>query len=156
MIYVFDTGPFVVLRNYYPATFKSLWAGLEGLVETGTIVSTREVYNELLNFNDAPFVQEWAKAHKTLFATPANNELQFVSRIFQETHFRSLIGNKEVLKGTPVADPFVIAAAAVWKGTVVTQEVLKENAAKIPNVCDHFKIPYTNLEGFMNAQGWMF
>jgi hypothetical protein len=55
-----------------------------------------------------------------------------------------------------VADPFVIAAAAIRGGTVVTQEHLKPNAAKIPNVCDHFGIPWTDVEGFMVHQSWNF
>lgn len=64
--------------------------------------------------------------------------------------------NQARLRGTPVADPFVIAAANVKTGVVVTEERLKPNAAKIPNVCQHFKIPCTNLEGFMSQQSWSF
>ena len=30
------------------------------------------------------------------------------------------------------------------------------NAAKIPNVCDHFGIPCVNLEGFMAKEKWEF
>ncbi|MFY9611452.1 MAG: DUF4411 family protein [Blastocatellia bacterium] len=66
------------------------------------------------------------------------------------------MSQKALLKGTPVADPFVIAAAAVRGGTVVTQEQPKPNAAKIPNVCDHFGVAWTDLEGFMNQQNWTF
>jgi len=32
----------------------------------------------------------------------------------------------------------------------------KENSAKIPNVCDHFDIPYLNLEEFMEKENWTF
>jgi len=156
MTYVFDTGPFVVLRNYYPSTFKSVWSGLDQVAGDGTLVSTREVFNELQNFNDAPFVQAWAKSKKWLFETPSNEELAFVAKIFEIEHFRTLIGSKELLKGTPVADPFVIASAAIKSGMVVTQEKLKPNAAKIPNICAHFGIPYTDLEGFMTIQNWAF
>lgn len=35
-------------------------------------------------------------------------------------------------------------------------ELLKPNAAKIPNICDHFKIPCMTLEQFMEAEGWVF
>jgi hypothetical protein len=156
MIYVFDTGPFVVLRNYYPGTFTSFWDGLENLISAGTLISTREVYNELDRFTDAPFVQQWANAHKEIFATPGNDELEFVAEILQVPHFQTVIGNKDILKGTPVADPFVIAAAAVKKGVVVTQERFKDNAAKIPNICKHFDIRYLDLETFMSDQNWNF
>jgi hypothetical protein len=38
----------------------------------------------------------------------------------------------------------------------VTEEKLKPNAAKIPNVCAHFQIPCINLERFMRDQNWSF
>ena len=37
--------------------------------------------------------------------------------------------------GTPVADPFIIAKAKANGLSVVTQEVYRENAHKIPNIC---------------------
>jgi len=157
MIYVLDTSSFIVLKNYYRTTFPSLWNGIEQMVANNSLISTREVYNELQAFNDADFVQDWAKAHRAMFRTPTNTELEFVAKIFQVPHFQALIGSRQLLKGTPVADPFVIAAAAVvLDGCVVTQEKLKPNAAKIPNVCEHFGIAYTDLEGFMTKQGWNF
>jgi hypothetical protein len=78
------------------------------------------------------------------------------NQIFKVKHFQALIGEKQRLKGTPVADAFVIACARRYGGTVVTEERLKPNAAKIPNVCDHFKIGCISLEGFMQQQAWKF
>jgi hypothetical protein len=63
---------------------------------------------------------------------------------------------KARLTGTPVADPFVIACAAVRNGAVVTEEKFKQNAAKIPNVCAHFQVDCIDLEGFMRAVVWSF
>jgi hypothetical protein len=156
MLYVFDTSSFVVLKHYYRPTFESLWLRIEELVADGSVISTREVYNELQNYNDVDYVQQWAKTYKSIFAAPTNDELVFVAKIFQVAHFNALVSAKSVLKGTPVADPFVIATAAVKRGTVVTQERLKAHAAKIPNVCQHFGIPCTDLEGFMKSQNWAF
>jgi hypothetical protein len=110
-------------------------------------------------------VLEWAKNHKAMFSTPTGPELLFVAEILKIKHFQGLIGAQQRLKGTPVADPFVIACARIKKATVVTEEgwqrggkalALKPNAAKIPNVCAHFKIPCVDLEGFMHQQGWAF
>ena len=156
MIYVFDTSAFIVLKHYFPARFPSLWAGLDKLVASGEVVSVREVLNELSSYNDADFIQVWATNNKGIFAKPTNPELTVVQQILAVPHFQALIGKTALLKGTPVADPFVIAAASIAKGTVVTQEKLKENAAKIPNVCKHFNVTCTDLEGFMTAQGWSF
>jgi hypothetical protein len=82
-LHVFDTSSFRVLRHYYPATFESVWLGIEQLVDQGLLVSTREVFTELENFNETSHILHWAKNHKGIFATPSNEELEFVARIFQ-------------------------------------------------------------------------
>ena len=156
MIYVFDTSSLIVLNNYYPDTFKLLWSGMGALVSRGEIISTREVLKEIQTFTDRVFILQWAKDHKAIFTKPTNPKLVFVQDIFAVPHFQALIDQKALLRGTPVADPFVIAAAAVREGTVVTQEVLKKHAAKIPNVGEYFKIPCINLEEFMKSQNWSF
>lgn len=62
-------------------------------------------------------------------------------------------------KSVGLTDPFVIACARINQATVVTEEgwqrggkslALKPNAATIPNVCAHFKIPCIDLEEFMH------
>jgi hypothetical protein len=156
MTFVFDTGAFIVLKNYYPTTFTTLWGRIEVLAGNGMLISVREVFNELHNYNDADFIQDWAKQHKTIFAKPSNDELLVVQQILAIPHFQTLVSTKAILKGTPVADPFVVAAGKVKGATVVTQEGLKPNAAKIPNVCQHFAVPCINLETFMAQQGWTF
>jgi hypothetical protein len=156
MIYVFDTSSIRSLQHFYPSVFKTIWDGLDGLVQQQNLVSTREVWNELGRQNVSADVLAWAKQNKQIFTTPNAAELQFVAQIFQIQHFQSLIGEQQRLKGMPVADPFVIACAKIKGGTVVTEEQLKPNAAKIPNVCAHFNVPCIDLEGFMQQQGWNF
>jgi len=94
--------------------------------------------------------------HKGLFLTPTPEETALVAKIFQVKHFQALIGEKQRLKGQPVADPFVVAMAKARRGTAVTQERWKENAAKIPNVCKHLDVPCLSLEGFLSERGWSF
>jgi hypothetical protein len=154
--FVLDTNVFIVLTHFYPSSFPTLWARLDELVLDGTIVSVREVYNELKQSNDSGFLQEWIDERKHIFARPSNAELLMVRRILAVPHFQTLIGVKAVLKGTPVADPFVVAAAKIKGGTVVTQEKLKPTAARIPNVCDHFEVPCMDLQTFMRERGWTF
>lgn len=156
MIYVFDTSSIRSLQHFYPSVFKTIWDGLDGLVQQQNLVSTREVWNELVRQNVSADVLAWAKQNKQIFTTPNAAELQFVAQIFQIKHFQNLIGEQQRLKGTPVADPFVIACAKIKDGTVVTEEQLKPNAAKIPNVCAHFNVPCIDLERFMQQQGWAF
>lgn len=156
MIYVFDTSSIRSLQHFYPSVFKTIWDGLDALIQQQNLVSTREVWNELERQNVSADVLAWAKQNKQIFTTPAAAELQFVAQIFQTKHFQSLIGEQQRLKGTPVADPFVIACAKIKNGTVVTEEQLKPSAAKIPNVCAHFNVPCIDLEHFMQQQGWTF
>jgi hypothetical protein len=165
MIYVFDTSSIRSLQHFYPRVFKSIWDGLDALVQQERLISTREVFNELERQAVSAEVLKWAKDNKQIFTMPAAAELQFVATIFQVKHFQALIGVQQRLKGTPVADPFVIACAKIKQCTVVTEEgwlrpratlTLKPNAAKIPNVCAHFRVPCIDLEQFMQQQGWEF
>lgn len=165
MNYVFDTSSIRSLQHFYPRVFKSIWDGLDGLVAKSELISTREVFNEIERQDVSDEVLAWTKNHKAMFSTPTGAELLFVAEIFRIRHFQGLIGAQQRLKGTPVADPFVIACARINQATVVTEEgwqrggkslVLKPNAAKIPNVCAHFKIPCIDLEEFMHQQGWTF
>src|SRR5574341_1673508 len=111
MIYVFDTSSFKVLKNFYPSRFPSLWKGIKDLVIAQRLISVREVQKELESYLESDFLQGWANANKHIFLVPTNEELGFVAKIFAVPHFLSLIGQRNILKGTPVADPFVIAAA---------------------------------------------
>jgi hypothetical protein len=125
------------------------------LVSNGKIISVREVYNEIEAKEDA--LAHWAKEQKdSLFLPSTADEIKFVSEIFQIRHFQNMIRKQEQLQGKPVADPFVIARAKIFDCPVVAIEIFKDNAAKIPNVCKHFDIPYINLEGFMQQEGWVF
>lgn len=156
MVFVLDSNSFSVLKNYYPSSFPSLWAEINALAANGTLVSVREVFNELQNDNRVAFVHEWATQNRSIFAVPSDEELEAVARILAIPHFQAVISAKALLKGTPVADPFVVASAIVRGGTVITEEAVKPNASKIPNICEHFQVPCHNLEWFMEQQGWAF
>jgi len=153
-VYVFDTNSLSVLfDNFYLARFPSLWEKFDELLLTGRIISVREVYNEILCRHRDTRLVEWAKGQREFFVQPSVEEMQFVGRIFAVVHFRALIRKRETLEGTPVADPFLIAKAKVDKRVLVSQETLKPNAAKIPNVCEHFGVQYTNVGGFYGDGG---
>lgn len=156
MKYVFDSDSLIDLfRHYYPERFPTLWEKFNALVSGGKLISVREVFNEIGSSEDS--LGTWAKEQKNiLFLESTAKELEFVSKIFQVRHFQSMIRKQEKLKGKPVADPFVIARAKILNAYVVTEEKERENAAKIPNVCDHFEIPCINLEGFMKKENWIF
>lgn len=155
-VYVFDSGPLIILfRHYYPRRFPTLWEQFGQMVADGLITSTREVMSELDGQEDE--LGNWCKSNRSVFVTPISEELNAVREIFSVAHFQAMIRKKERLQGKPVADPFVIARArCLTDGCVVTSENHNPNAAKVPNVCEHFKVDYTNLEGFMERENWRF
>jgi len=156
MIYIFDTSSFRVFGHYFPHRFPTIWENINALVIEGRLISVREVFNELSAGGNKPFILDWIKTNKKIFLTPTQEEMVFVGEIFSIPHFQNLVGQKQRLKGTPVADPFIIACAKVKNGHVVTEEAMKPNAARIPNICEHFGINCTNVEGFMEREMWEF
>lgn len=156
MKYVFDSDSLIDLfKHYYPERFPTLWGQFDALVSGGELISVREVFNEIGSSEDS--LGTWAKEQKNiLFLETTVEEFKFVAEIFQVRHFQAMIRKQERPKGKPVADTFVIAGAKILNAYVVTQEKKTDNAAKIPNVCDHFGIPCINLEGFMEKENWTF
>lgn len=156
MNYVFDSGPLIwMFRYYYPERFPSLWSQFDSLIQDQVIVSVKEVSRELDGQDD--LLADWVKSNANVFQPPTASEFSIVSDVFKIPHFQGLIRKQERLQGKPVADPFVIAkAGCIEDGCVVTTEKWKENASQIPNVCDHFGIPYMNLEQFMEEEDWKF
>lgn len=154
-MYVLDTNVISHLhKHYYRSRFVSLWKNFDELVAVGKITSTREAYNELLD--GAGSDTDWAKANAKLFATPDAREGAFVAKIYSVPHFQANIERQKIMRGGRNADAFIIARAFALGGTVVTKEKLKPNAVKIPNICEHFKVPYLDLEGFMEEEDWTF
>ena len=155
MIYVFDSNTLInIFNHYYPGRFPSFWDNFNELISKQIIISVREVRRELEKRGDK--LSDWAKSHNELFLTPNAEESGFIAEIFKIKHFHILIQKKQQYIGGPIADPFVIAKAKILNACVVTEEKKTDNAAKIPNVCDHFGISCINLEGFMEKENWKF
>ena len=154
-MYIFDTSTFIVIfRNYYIKRFPSFWSKFNEYVESGLIVSTREVQKEFVNYEDN--LLTWSKSHMDVFPIPIAEELFFIQEIYSVQHFKKNMGQKKFLLGGPFADPFVIAKAKIEKGIVVTQERFKDNGAKIPNICKYFETECIDLEGFLTKEEWTF
>jgi predicted nucleic acid-binding protein len=153
--YVFDTGVFINLfRYYYRKRFPTLWEKFDLLVNESRIFSVREVFKEFEKKDDD--ILEWAKKNSVLFKIPNTEELQFIREIFQNQHFQILVSEKVRGIASSSADGFLIASAKIHDAVLVTTEKYKPNSAKIPNVCEHFKIPCIDLEEFMEQESWEF
>jgi hypothetical protein len=126
------------------------------MVIEGKIKSAREVHNEIKKLTRKDELEAWAKTHLEFFHDPTTEELGFITQIYSVPLFFNSINQQKLLKGEPIADPFIIAKAYVEKGTVVTLEKLAPKSAKIPNICEHFHIPCIDLQVFLKNNGWSF
>lgn len=151
-VYCLDTSALVdPWRRYYPIEiFPSIWEHLDRHIAQGRILACAEVQHELEQRDDE--LLAYAKKKDGLFIPLDMPQQQLVSIIMNT--FPSWV-NAESTKNT--ADPFVIALAKHRGLTVVTYETKAgpgANKVKIPNVCDHFSVPYVNYLGFLRATGF--
>ena len=155
-MYVFDTNVFYALGHYYPSRFPTIWGRLEDLVKDGTLQSVREVLREIEG--NCPFetIEDWATAHRSIFKAPSEQEMKFVAKLFQKKQYQGFVKRQNILKGRPVADPFVIAAAKTSGGQVVTLESATAGGARIPTACNDFGVKCINLEQFLEGEGLIF
>jgi hypothetical protein len=133
-----------------------LWQEIDGLVNSGELVSVEEVYNESQRRLDSAHLNSWIERNKVIFSPPTEPEMAFVVELFEIEHFQQLVSEDAILRGGFVADPWLIARARVLGGCVVTEEKHKPNAAKIPNVCEHFGIDYCNIETLLTRKAWRY
>lgn len=153
IVYIFDTNAFSVLGSYYPSAFPSIWNHIDKLVENGELLSVLEVRREIETNFPYEYIVEWVHNNRKIFKKPTSNELKVVREIFEDKKFQDLIKLNKIIKGLPEADPFIIAAAKVKKGIVVTQESYKPGGARIPNVCEKLGIDCINMEEFLEREG---
>jgi hypothetical protein len=157
MKYVFDNNTLTaIFRHYYYDRFPSFWDRFNHLVDNKEIVSVREVRREIEALNRGDNLEEWAKNNSDFFEEPSAKELQFITTIYSIKHFQQNLERKKLLHGGAFADPFIIAKAKINNSIVVTQELYKDNATKIPNICKHFNIECIDLEGFLKKENWKF
>ena len=155
-IVLFDTNVFITLGYYYQKRFPTIWGRMDALADGGELISVREVRRELDLLCSSDHVNKWIERYRHIFLIASNEECKIVANIFRSDQYRGLVRRKNILRGSPVADPFLIAAAKTRNGIVVTQESAESNGARIPAVCSELSIQCINLESFLEQQGLEF
>ncbi len=156
-IYIFDTNSLSsILNHYYPSRFPTFWKKFGDKISAFEVISVREVYKELSDHFEKEKLTYFTEINSGFFSEPNSSELSFITEIYSVKHFQHNLENKKLLKGGAFADPFIIAKAKILNATVVTEEYFKPNGAKIPNICEHFSIPFLSLEGFLQNENWTF
>lgn len=146
--YVFDSNIFINLQRRHPIdVFPSLWAKIGELMDNGTIISSREVYDEIMIGGDE--LKNWAKGRAKCFLLSDVPVQQDVIAILK-THRGLVEGGKK--KNS--ADPFVIALAKQNQCKVVTEEIPTHNndSPKIPDVCYAYNIECVDFISFAREE----
>lgn len=157
MDYVFDTSTLsAIFRHYFIDQFPSFWEKFSTAIEEQRIGSVREVMNEIFQLKRNDELECWTKINRTFFHDPTSEELKFITTIYNVRHFQNNLEKKKLLHGGPFADPFIIAKEKIENASVITQERLTENGARIPNICQHFNIHFLDLKGFLQSEKWVF
>ena len=150
--YVFDSNIFINLHRRHPIdVFPSLWTKISELMDNGVIISSQEVYDEIIIGGDE--IGKWASIRQTCFL-PSYIDIQNYVRSILSTHRGLVEGGKKMNS----ADPFVIALAKREGCKVVTEEVPSRNASspKIPDVCNAYKIECINFIDFAREENFTF
>ena len=141
--YVIDACALINASKNYNMSKKSfthIWEAFDGLIESGQLVSSSEIFDEL---KDDDIVQ-WAKEHKESFL-PLTKEVQLkTTEILQQ--FPQTI--KVQTKGCSNGDPFLIATAILEDGVIVTDEGNKNHG--IPMVCESLGVQYMKLNDMLD------
>ena len=155
-MYIFDKNVFISLGHYYPGRFPTIWGRVNELADNGNLRSVREVRKEIET--NCPFrnIAQWAQDHSHIFMIPTEMELVIVREIFTSEQYRGLVRRQNIIRGLPVADPFIVAAGKIYSALVVTQESPLIGAARIPTICQELQVRCTNLEGFLEEEALMY
>ena len=120
-------------RAYPPKNFESFWGKIEDLIDSGEIVASVEVLNEMKKKDDE--IYKWCLNRPASFSVEIDDEIQLHLNHIMGTYPRLV----DTVKGRSGGDPFVIALARSNKPsslTVISEENMgKKNSPKIPDVC---------------------
>jgi len=146
-----DTNVFIEAKNrwYRFEMVPKFWAFLSAEIEAGSICCPKYVYDELVKGKDQ--LADWIRARKSKgLCIAADREVQaefrkiaaYVSVKFPRNQY------EEFLSG---ADPWVVASAMRFGGTVVTQEsISRKRKIRIPTICSVFSVPWVDTPGMLD------
>lgn len=155
-MYIFDKNVFITLGNYYPSRFPTIWTRIDELADNGTLRSVREVRREIESNCPFEHIAEWVRQNHQVFMTPTVSEYAIVADIFSKKQYQGLVRRNNIIKGLPVADPFIVAAGKFYGAYVVTQESLKSGGARIPTLCQELQVKCIDLEDFLEQQNLIY
>jgi hypothetical protein len=149
--YVIDTSALIDLKNQYPPKiFPGLWDRFNEMCDQKSIISTREVLQELKKGDDD--LVTWAAGHDDIFLFPCEKEIEILQDVF------SCYSDSEKAKHSTGfwADPLVIACAKHFALPIIQQESNDKNQYKIPPIAKIHRIECFRLIRFFENENWQF
>ena len=121
------------------------------LIADGRLVSPVRVFKEIQRKESG--LHAWLRERPLMFL-PLSRDVQDRTKIIL-AQFPKMVDDRP---GKFYADPFVIATAQFTGAAVVTSEkpTRTPKRPKIPDVCDHFRLPCLDLVGMISEEGWVF
>ncbi len=140
-----------VTRPYHVKVlrFRAIWEHICSLIDNGTILVPETISEEVVIADKE--LLDWVESHKKSFLSsdPYQSELKQILNSFPSYSLKRV--NK-------LNDARIISIAMGSGLTVITSEhknfgTLSQFNPKLPNVCDKFKVKWTNLPEFFAAEG---
>jgi uncharacterized protein DUF4411 len=151
ILYCLDSGVFINswTKHYPPEVFPAVWDHLDKLCQAGTVFVPDEVAKEVAAGDDG--ASKWLKARKKVIVKPNENIILQMQQIVSLYPRLTAEGSRR-----SAADPWVIAFALIKHAILVTEEQPSGNVnkPKIPDVCLHIDLKYTNTIGLLKATGF--
>ncbi|MCA9030535.1 MAG: DUF4411 family protein [Planctomycetaceae bacterium] len=151
--YCLDTSFFVNSwhKNYGINVFPTIWKELHKLIQSESVFSVREVFEELKVQHDE--LLKWVKTRKGMFREPTEQTTMNMRKLMKSyPQFAAQSGTKSG------ADPWVIAEAQAFDAIVVTDEkwsdkLSKTKPPKMPTVCEQMGVTYLSPLQFLSDIG---
>jgi hypothetical protein len=149
-IYCIDASALINITRYpgYPRElFPSIWNKLEDMVKNDELISHEEVYKEIEKRQDK--ICDWCKQNKNMFKDIDECQIKEFENVKKK--YDSFYWNKEINKGGPWADPWIIALSICEDAIIVTDE--RDTQNHMPYIAKHFNLKCLNLiEFFVNIR----
>ncbi len=164
-LFVLDANAFIApYRQYYAFDLvPAYWDAIKPFINSGRVLLVDLVKNELDKGGDS--LAKWLNDNEEITVIGrANNDVlmkyQQIIRYISSCGFYTQNGIR-VWSGTSIADPWLIAVAAVYGYTIVTLEVPIDNLStknrtnkiKIPDVAKHFGVETITVFEMMRRLG---
>ncbi|WKZ28995.1 MAG: DUF4411 family protein [Patescibacteria group bacterium] len=133
--------------------FEVVWKELNSLVESGAMISPREVRREVVTeVKEKDWVNKWASTRKQMFINPDEEQEKIVTLVL--TKFPKMLNKYQ---SGPFADPWVVALAKARNLTVITSELPGGKGAwKIPDICRELGVACFDITDLIRAENWKF